>query len=1394
VKEGVEELTMSDGTYLERELYERMRSQRDLFDFIESGSLDGVWYWDVENPEYEWMSARFWQTFGIDPSTKQHLSSEWQGLIHPEDLKVVVDNFQKHCADPRHPYDQVVRYRHQDGSTVWVRCRGIAIRDAAGKALRMLGTHTDITALKHSEQELLRVTERFTLASRAAGLGFWDWDVVQNQLTWDDGMFALYALERQHFSGAYEAWQRGLHPDDVSRADAEIQQALRGEREFETDFRVVWPSGEVHRLHARARVIRSETGAPLRMLGVNFDVSEQKAGEEARARLAAIVESASDAIISKTPDGAVTSWNKGAENMLGYTAEEMLGQPLTRIIPPERASEEAQLAKRMMSGGSVDQFETVRRRRDGRDIDISLSLSLHRDPSGRILELFAIVRDISAAKRAAAERASLETRATTVLNTVLDGILVIDEFGTVSTFNRGAEKIFGYAASEVLGKNIKMLMPEPDHSRHDGYLQHYKDTGHAKIIGIGREVEGARKDGSRVPLELSVTEMWVDGKRCYTGLLHDISERKATEAALARKNQELEVGARRDRIGARVMVALNQQDESTTPATEVLRVLADEAGYRPLAFYDYDDWQGGMTLAAGLGLAPGYEQTKFKLGEGLVGDAAARQQPLFLEGAADAPFALDTGVGVLPAATLFALPLVHRQKLLGVIAGASPKRLLDVERDWLTRVANAVSIGLHGARQFQELKQLSAQLNDRSRKIEVQNRELAHASRLKSEFLASMSHELRTPLNAIIGFSEALKDGLQGELRPEQLEYVAEVYQSGRHLLSLINDILDLSKIEAGKMELDVEPVEIAPLIANALTIMKERAAKGGVTVTQSIAPGITSVDADGRKLRQIVYNLLSNAVKFTPSGGSVRVQVALVEGQLELAVVDSGIGISPEERARLFRPFEQLDSGIARKFEGTGLGLVMVKSLVELHGGSIWVESEPGKGSRFWVRLPVSRADAQRPAALVSALARASRSPTVDAPRVLVVDDDPAAIALARRWLEKEGYVVDGAQTCDAAWAQIQQNAPDAILLDILFENGPGGWEFLERLRNDAEHAHIPVVVVSLVADLGRGLALGAMQVLQKPVAGTELLRAVDELGLTPSETGESPRVLVVDDDPRAVEQVSRRLEQAGVSVARAYGGKDALAALATDTFSAMVLDLMMPEVSGFDVVRELRTQPKTAGFPIVILTAKVLERAERAALERSVHTVLSKEDWEEGKFLQVVRGAIRGALRRKAVGAARPSHAHAHVPRAHPDPRKRARVLVIDDDLAARDLLRLYLEDAGFAVTLAASAEDAFARLGDMRPDLITLDLTLPGMDGSGFLAAYSQSQQLQGIPVLVISGAESPQSALALGAQAVLTKPIRRHEFLELVEHLLAKVEGRRADVLGVDEAARAERGEQ
>ena len=521
---------------------------------------------------------------------------------------------------------------------------------------------------------------------------------------------------------------------------------------------------------------------------------------ESEARSASIVGASDDAIVSKTLEGRITSWKPAAERIFGYSAQEAIGAFMALIVPPDRADEEADILRRIRGGERV-RLETVRARKDGTRVHVSVTISPILDGDGRVVGAAKIARDITDAKRAALDHESLETRARGVLNAVLDGVLVFDERGMLSTFSRGAERIFGYAGADVLGKNVTMLMPDHEPTARAAALLGDAPTALAPVIGTGREVVGVRKDGTPVPLEISTKAMWLDGKRFFTGMVRDISERKRSEAALASKSQELELAARIDRIGARVMVALTDHAANTNPVAEVLSVWADEAGYRPLAFYEFDEWQDGLVLRAGLSLAPGYGP-RFRIGEGFIGEAAGRRRAVYVEGSDAGAFSLDTGVGRVPATTVFAIPLLHREKLLGVIAGASLAPLSERERTLLSQVAGQVAIGLHAIGQFEELKALSQQLNERSRRIEQQNRALANASRLKSEFLASMSHELRTPLNAIIGFSEALREGLLGELTPPQLDYVSDAFHSGHHLLSLINDILDLSKVEAGKMEL----------------------------------------------------------------------------------------------------------------------------------------------------------------------------------------------------------------------------------------------------------------------------------------------------------------------------------------------------------------------------------------------------------------------------------------------------------------------------------------------------------------------------------------------------------------------------------------------------------------
>ncbi|MBZ0120264.1 MAG: PAS domain S-box protein, partial [Sandaracinaceae bacterium] len=606
-------------------------------------------------------------------------------------------------------------------------------------------------------------------------------------------------------------------------------------------------------------------------------------------------------------------------------------------------------------GERVAPVETVRVAKDGRLVSVSLRTSAIRSATGAIVGAAKIIRDITQVRREATERARLETRARAVLDAVPDAVLMIDESGVVSTYNGGAQRLFGYAPEEIVGRNVKLLMASPDRERHDGYLRRYAETQQARILGVAREVTGIRKDGSRVPLELNVTESFIEGQRFFTGVLRDITRRKQSEAALAEKTAALEHAARMDRARASVLVAFNERDGSTEATEQVLRVLAAELGCRPLALYEHEP-DGRLVLRADLaGPGAARDGKTFELGEGLVGEAAARGQPLFLD-AAGHGVRLDTGVGLVDVATVFALPLVHRDVLVGVLAGATLAPLVERERAWLVELAAQIAIGVHAIRQYRELKGLSEELNVRTRMVERQNVELIRASRLKSEFLASMSHELRTPLNAIIGFSEMLQNGQAGELGPTQLEYVAEVLESGKHLLSLINDILDLSRIEAGTMELEPEAVELESLASSALCELKALATRGEVSLALEVAPDLPIITGDPRRLRHVVHNLLSNAVKFTPPGGSVTLRIVPEGGEIELAVEDTGIGIAPENQGRLFQRFEPLDSGASRRYPGGGLGLVVAKNLTELHGGTIGFQSELGRGTRFWVRLPCKR------------------------------------------------------------------------------------------------------------------------------------------------------------------------------------------------------------------------------------------------------------------------------------------------------------------------------------------------------------------------------------------------------------------------------------------------------
>jgi signal transduction histidine kinase/DNA-binding response OmpR family regulator len=524
------------------------------------------------------------------------------------------------------------------------------------------------------------------------------------------------------------------------------------------------------------------------------------------------------------------------------------------------------------------------------------------------------------------------------------------------------------------------------------------------------------------------------------------------------------------------------------------------------------------------------------------------------------------------------------------------------------------------------------------------------ASRMKSEFLANMSHELRTPLNAIIGFSEVLKDGLLGEMTDQQRGFIGDIFSSGQHLLSLINDILDLSKVEAGKMTLDLESVQASSLFLNSLSIIREKAAARHIRLRVEAPAELGAVQADARKVKQIVYNLLSNAVKFSLEGGEVTLRACYVpraevgrrtgsgEGSsfaladstfdtfLEISVTDKGIGISPDGFGRLFTPFSQIDSGLARKFEGTGLGLAMVKLLAELHGGTVAVESTVGEGSCFTVWLPLRLPSEVASVTPPEPSTKSSPRDLVRTGRTaLVVEDDPKAADLIRLQLEAAGFEVLHAASAEVGLELAKQVPLSLITLDIMLPN-MSGWDFLHHLKEVAALARIPVVLISIVADRYKGFALGAAAVMQKPISRQELHDTLVDLGLYPRTRGRALKVLVVDDDPRAVELVAVRIMGLASTVLRAYGGREAIAVARKELPDLIVLDLMMPDINGFDVVRALNEYPDTARIPILVVTAKEVTAEDRAKLSGLVTTIMEKGELDEARFMDEVERAMYG------------------------------------------------------------------------------------------------------------------------------------------------------------------------
>ena len=503
--------------------------------------------------------------------------------------------------------------------------------------------------------------------------------------------------------------------------------------------------------------------------------------------------------------------------------------------------------------------------------------------------------------------------------------------------------------------------------------------------------------------------------------------------------------------------------------------------------------------------------------------------------------------------------------------------------------------------------------------ISQANAELIRVSESKSEFLANMSHELRTPLNAIIGFSEVLQDETFGPLNDRQQRYVGNVLQSGRHLLDLVNDILDISKVEAGRMVLHREDLNLNELLLELGERMSTLSQSKKVDLRVETDTPSPVINADRGRFSQIMLNLLSNAIKFTPSGGMVRVSYEVHDSAVDIAVTDTGIGIAPEDQERIFEEFEQVDSSEGRKQQGTGLGLTLTKRLVELHEGTIRVESEPGKGSTFTVELP-----------------RVARVAPIRGIRgdVLVVEDDPAARELLTVYLMEAGYGVQTVDRLGHVLTRTRQVKPIAITLDLAFQHEMA-WQTLRELKLHPETRTVPVIIVSILDEQQKGARLGADAYLTKPIARHELVATLERVIRESGEAGQKVlRLLVVEDDPKTLELVTLALEHQPYQITAASSGAEAIRILRERPLDALIVDLKMEPPNGFDVIEAATADSLTRHIPILVLTEAELTRDEIARLEGRVAAILGKGGvsmrWRENLLWELQR-----ATRQKPAGA---------------------------------------------------------------------------------------------------------------------------------------------------------------
>ncbi len=987
-----------------------------------------------------------------------------------------------------------------DGRSIWIEMNKLPLRNLNGETIGILGTYQDITDRKHTETQLQQLSKRLSMSLKSGSVGCWEWDIVYNILIWDDRMYELYGATRPQsdteLNQAYAMWANSLHPDDRIATENNLRQALLGGAEFDTEFRVIHPDHSIHFIKAYGLVQRDEHNRPQIMTGINFDITAAKQDE-----------------------------------LMRQQAEQTIRQQA------ERESVLREITQRIRKSLDLKTvFETaVREIRQFMETDRVAVFQFNSDSNLDVGEF--VAESVS-----------------TGLESIL-GVKIYDpDFGIRFGRSYQQDNINLFEDSyqvELLDNEIQLLanfqvqanlvLPLFNGSCLWGLLCAH----HCKAPRSWRE--GEINFGKQIAEQIGIG---IQQATLYEKVQSELKIRwRAEEAISLQLRQQQTLGL----IAQQIRSSLNVEEILETATAKVKELMMVDrvaifsiskdlhlqavkevvsSAYPSVMMRNWENAQLSQSefefyLAGNTNIVVDFQQDPWSVClqeyiEEMHVKSKLVAPILLLSGNSQVDFDLDTW------------DEPHLWGLLSIHSCSSQRHWQESEVKLLQQIADQLAIAIHQAKLFQKLQQELTEREQAEAQLLKSNQELARATRLKDEFLASMSHELRTPLNAILGMSESLQDEVFGTINHRQQKSIMTIEKSGKHLLALINDILDLSKIEANKLSLELVDISIQSLCQNSLLFIKELAHKRQIRVKTELPEQLRQLNirVDDLRFRQVLINLLSNAVKFTPDGGCITLDVRVLNGQFEnvnlpltsvldplsspaskiaFSVIDTGIGIAAENMDKLFQSFVQIDSSLSRQYAGTGLGLSLVKRIVEMHNGTVSVQSEVDQGSCFTVYLPFNpsleiAAQPSSPVCYPLITANNLKEPpeAKSQSSILLVEDDQGNIETMTTYLQSRGYHIVVAENGQQAISILEncvndqiQTQPDIILMDIQMP-GIDGFEATRLIRQIPEYANIPIIALTALAmpkDRQRCLDVGANQYMAKPVKLSQLVATIETL-----------------------------------------------------------------------------------------------------------------------------------------------------------------------------------------------------------------------------------------------------------------------------------------------------------